>query len=86
MIKKLDRQSIDHALINLNQFYQQPWEIENNKLFKPIKFPNFVSAFGFMRQVAILAEKADHHPEWFSVYNRVEINLITYVKLRVFNA
>ena len=35
-------------------------------------------AFGFMARVAILAEKADHHPEWFNVYNRVEILLTTH--------
>jgi len=38
----------------------------------------FAEAFGFMSRVAILAEKADHHPEWFNVYNRVEILLTTH--------
>ncbi len=78
MIKKLDQQSIEYALIKLNQLCQQPWAIENDKLFKSFKFPNFVSAFGFMSQVAILAEKADHHPEWSNVYNKVEIHLTTH--------
>ncbi len=41
-------------------------------------FANFVDAFGFMTRVAILAQKADHHPEWFNVYNRVEITLTTH--------
>ncbi len=41
-------------------------------------FGNFVEAFGFMSSVALLAEKADHHPEWFNVYNRVEITLTTH--------
>ena len=42
------------------------------------RFTDFAEAFGFMARVAILAEKADHHPEWFNVYNRVEILLTTH--------
>ena len=41
-------------------------------------FSDFRSAFGFMTQVALAAEKADHHPEWFNVYNRVEVTLATH--------
>ena len=43
-----------------------------------VKFADFAEAFAFMTRVAILAEKADHHPEWFNVYNRVEIKLTTH--------
>ena len=43
-----------------------------------IEFDDFVQAFGFMASVAILAEKHDHHPEWFNVYNKVEITLTTH--------
>ncbi|MEM8771661.1 MAG: 4a-hydroxytetrahydrobiopterin dehydratase [Pseudomonadota bacterium] len=42
------------------------------------KFSDFNEAFGFMTRVAIAADKADHHPEWFNVYNRVEITLTTH--------
>ena len=41
-------------------------------------FKSFTEAFGFMAQVALHAEKMDHHPEWFNVYNRVEITLSTH--------
>lgn len=45
---------------------------------RTVRFADFAEAFGFMARVAILAEKADHHPEWFNVYNRVEILLTTH--------
>jgi 4a-hydroxytetrahydrobiopterin dehydratase len=45
---------------------------------RSFKFANFNEAFGFMARVALLAEKADHHPEWSNVYNRVEIVLSTH--------
>ena len=45
---------------------------------RTLRFSDFAEAFGFMTRVAILAEKADHHPEWFNVYNRVEIVLTTH--------
>jgi 4a-hydroxytetrahydrobiopterin dehydratase len=54
------------------------WSIENGKLAREYVFPRFVEAFGFMASVATVAEKQDHHPEWFNVYNRVEIFLTTH--------
>ncbi len=45
---------------------------------RTFRFADFAEAFGFMTRVAILAEKADHHPEWFNVYNRVDITLTTH--------
>ncbi len=45
---------------------------------RTFKFADFVEAFGFMARVALFAEKADHHPEWFNVYNRVDITLTTH--------
>jgi len=45
---------------------------------KSFKFDTFTQAFGFMTMAAIAAEKADHHPEWFNVYNRVDVTLATH--------
>lgn len=45
---------------------------------RSFKFADFNAAFGFMSRVALLAEKADHHPEWFNVYNRVDMLLTTH--------
>jgi 4a-hydroxytetrahydrobiopterin dehydratase len=47
-------------------------------LTRTFKFADFSAAFGFMTRVALAAEKLDHHPEWFNVWNRVEITLSTH--------
>ncbi len=54
------------------------WEEENNKLYKKFAFKNFIDAFSFMTSVALLAEKANHHPTWTNTYNSVEIWLSTH--------
>ncbi|WDI31989.1 4a-hydroxytetrahydrobiopterin dehydratase [Hyphococcus flavus] len=45
---------------------------------RTFKFSDFNEAWGFMSRVALAAEKADHHPEWFNVYNKVEVTLTTH--------
>jgi 4a-hydroxytetrahydrobiopterin dehydratase len=47
-------------------------------IVKSFKFADFNAAFAFMTAVALMAEKLDHHPEWFNVYNRVEVTLATH--------
>jgi 4a-hydroxytetrahydrobiopterin dehydratase len=54
------------------------WSVEGGKLHREYRFLDFVQAFGFMSQVALLAERAAHHPEWFNVYNRVVVDLTTH--------
>jgi len=54
------------------------WKEENNSLYKKFEFADFSEAFAFMTRVAIAAEKADHHPLWTNVYNKVEIWLSTH--------
>ena len=54
------------------------WELRDGKLHRALRFADFVEAFGFMSRVALAAERMDHHPEWFNVYNRVVIDLRTH--------
>ena len=54
------------------------WKLVNGKLNKSFEFKSFIEAFGFMTRVAMQAEKMNHHPEWFNVYNKVKIDLVTH--------
>jgi 4a-hydroxytetrahydrobiopterin dehydratase len=78
MVERLGQDVIDASLKSLNSNYEQLWEIVGGKLYSEFKFTSFISAFGFMTQVAILAERANHHPEWSNIYNRVKIYLTTH--------
>ena len=74
-IARLTDAERDAALARLPQ-----WSLRGDGLaiVRELRFADFAEAFGFMTRVAIVAEKADHHPEWFNVYNRVEITLTTH--------
>lgn len=54
------------------------WTVQNGKLHRELSFGDFTEAFGFMTRVAFLAERLNHHPEWFNVYGRVVIDLTTH--------
>lgn len=54
------------------------WKEENNQLVKSFKFEDFKEAFGFLQQVAFLAEEHVHHPEIYNVYNEVTLKLTTH--------
>jgi 4a-hydroxytetrahydrobiopterin dehydratase len=70
---RLTEQELRSALAEL-----PGWSIANDKLHREYKFRDFSYAFGFMATAATAIEKRDHHPEWFNVYNRVTIDLITH--------
>jgi len=74
-IARLTESERDAALARL-----PGWRLRHDGLaiVRELRFADFGEAFGFMTRVAIAAEKADHHPEWFNVYNRVEITLTTH--------
>ena len=69
---------LSDAQIQENLLQVDGWTIENGKLHKEFQFDTFVTAFGFMTQLALVAESLNHHPEWFNVYNRVTIDLTTH--------
>ena len=75
MVRKLDLAERADALAALDG-----WEEVDGRdaIRKSFAFGDFNEAFGFMTRIALAAEKADHHPEWFNVYNRVEITLSTH--------
>ena len=77
MASKLEGPARDEALAALAE---TGWaEAEGrDAIVKTFKFRNFVDAFGWMTRMAIVAEKLNHHPEWFNVYNRVEVTLATH--------
>jgi 4a-hydroxytetrahydrobiopterin dehydratase len=51
------------------------WSVGADRLSRSFVFADFVGAFGFMSQVALIAERLDHHPEWSNVWNKVEIEI-----------
>lgn len=78
----LTESQIQTALEQLNKQLkdgaENTWVVKGGKLSKQFIFKNFQYAFGFMTQCALVAEKMDHHPEWFNVYNKVDVQLTTH--------
>lgn len=54
------------------------WKEDNNRLVRSLTFKDFVQAFAFMTEVAIHAEKINHHPTWTNTYNKVDFQLSTH--------
>jgi 4a-hydroxytetrahydrobiopterin dehydratase len=79
-ISALTADEIQAELRILNEKAAAPWEIaaDNLKLHKTYQFSDFVEAFGFMSKVALIAERMNHHPEWFNVYRTVVVDLTTH--------
>ncbi len=71
---KLNEQEIQSSMTHLND----SWIIDGKFIKREIIFNDFVQAFSFMTAIAIVAEKADHHPNWENVYNKVRISLSTH--------
>ena len=73
MVERLD---VEQALKALPLWRAHPGD--RPAIARKLVFADFNAAFGFMTRVALHADKVDHHPEWFNVYNRVEVVLTTH--------
>jgi len=73
-----ERRRLSDAEISEQVASLDGWNVAGGKLHRQFEFENFVEAFGFMSRAALVAEKMDHHPEWFNVYNRVVVDLATH--------
>ena len=73
MVIKLSSDEITKELENL-----PGWNVVKGKLHKDFEFASFNEAFGFMTRAAMEIEKMNHHPEWFNVYNRISVDLMTH--------
>ena len=72
-IRKATDEELQGALGEL-----QSWSIVEGKLHREYSFRDFVEAFGFMTEAALIAERQNHHPEWFNVYKKVVVDLTTH--------
>ncbi|WP_343313271.1 4a-hydroxytetrahydrobiopterin dehydratase [Brucella sp. BE17] len=72
---RLTQEQIEQALSELDGWSQVE---DREAIAKSFRFKDFSAAFGFMSRAALYAEKLDHHPEWFNVYNRVDVTLSTH--------
>lgn len=78
MADRIHAQEIETRLKSLKEWHYTGSNADPDTIQKIFKFKDFAEAWAFMSRVALLAEKADHHPEWSNVYNKVEIKLSTH--------
>jgi len=70
---KLSKQEVAAGLIKLNG-----WRLVKGNLHRSFEFKDFRQAFGFMKRVAVAADRMDHHPDWSNAYNKVTVDLSTH--------
>ena len=75
MVEKLSGPLLEELLATLDGWIKVK---DREAIYKQFVFTDFNSAFGWMARIALAAEKMDHHPEWFNVYNRVDVTLATH--------
>lgn len=75
MVHKLTSEERATLVAQLNNWQAVPGR---DAIQRQLKFADFNEAFGFMTRVAIKAQEMDHHPEWFNVYNKVDVTLSTH--------
>jgi 4a-hydroxytetrahydrobiopterin dehydratase len=77
-MKSMNTQEAQLAFAVLQQQAQAPWQLQESSLHTQWTFKNFLQAMAFMNAVAEVAERMNHHPEWSTVYNRVNVRLTTH--------
>ena len=75
MAQKLSGEARTAAFAKLSGWTEMK---DRDAITKRFQFKDFNEAFGFMARAALMAEKLDHHPEWFNVYNKVDVTLSTH--------
>lgn len=88
MVERLTTSDIDAGLARLNETpdagadadadADAVWVSRGTRIERSYRFPDFVTAFSFMTEVALIAERMNHHPEWSNVYGRVQVGLTTH--------
>ncbi|WJH41360.1 4a-hydroxytetrahydrobiopterin dehydratase [Aliirhizobium terrae] len=73
----LDAEAVSRELVSLDSWHLSADGLSISKSFK---FDNFIEAFDFMTEAAIVAEKLNHHPDWSNSYSRVDVSLTTHAK------
>ncbi len=73
VLEKLSSDAVENELKGLDG-----WSVVNGKLHKDFQFDDFNQAFGFMARASMHIEKMNHHPEWFNVYNKLSVDLMTH--------
>ncbi len=71
--RKLDSNEIELGLLEISN-----WTLDKDRIKKTFEFKNFGDAFAFMTRMAIEIERMNHHPEWFNVYNKINVELTTH--------
>jgi 4a-hydroxytetrahydrobiopterin dehydratase len=83
MAERLNTEAIGEQLKALNSGLSAPekngaWRHLGDRITRVFQFPDFVTAFAFMTEAALIAERMNHHPEWSNVYGRVSVELSTH--------
>ncbi len=73
-MEKLSMKEINNQLSEISK----EWSLERQSIQRNFKFKNFIEAFSFMTAIALLVERANHHPDWSNVYNKVTVVLSTH--------
>lgn len=72
------RTALDAAAVAARLASVPGWRLDGGRLAREFVFRDFAQAFGFMAQVALIAERLDHHPDWSNAWNRVTVHLTTH--------